>query len=267
MRIDRAHLSAVPYNSTPSELLKALHAEAGLICFAGAGGKKSTLYHLASAHPGRIGITSTVLTPPFPTRLAAFEVVAEEGEIGPAVVKAAAGRRIVAFATPSVKRNRLGGLSPSQVAEIHRAAGFDITLIKCDGARGRWMKAPGEDEPAIPERADTVIPVISARAIGQPLSERIAHRMERVAAITGARAGDLITPRHVARLLASEQGAMKGVGAATVVPLINMVDDAKLERFARYTARQALELTDRFERVVLTCMRRVDPIVDIVGSC
>ena len=51
---------------------------------------------------------------------------------------------------------------------------------------------------------------------------------------------------HIARLLASEQGLLKGVGAAQVVPVINMVDDSRYEASALEAAHAALALTLRF---------------------
>ena len=71
----------------------------------------------------------------------------------------------------------------------------------------------------------TVLALVSAKIFGQPLTEAVAHRPERVAAVIGARPGDLVTPEHVARLLTSERGALQGVGSATVIAIINMVDD------------------------------------------
>ncbi|MGH8501998.1 MAG: selenium cofactor biosynthesis protein YqeC [Gammaproteobacteria bacterium] len=246
-------------------LVEALCAQRGMICVVGAGGKKTTLYRLAAAHGGRIGITSTVLTPPFPDHLQAVKIIADEQHIASSVVEAARAERAVAFALPQVKRERLGGVSCTQILRIHAAARFDVTLIKADGARGRRIKAPGPDEPLIPQGASTVIPVVSARAMGRPLSERIAHRVARITAITGARPGETITPEHVARLLASEHGALKNAGLATVVPLINMVDDASLEAAAREAAELALSLCEgRFQRVVLANMRRTDAVIAVI---
>ena len=54
----------------------------------------------------------------------------------------------------------------------------------------RWLKAPRDDEPVLPEGVATVLPVVSIRALGQPLEPTIAHRIERVAAVTGAALGE-----------------------------------------------------------------------------
>src|SRR5680860_150121 len=246
-------------------LVEALCATRGIICVVGAGGKKSTLYRLAAEHDGRVGITSTVVIPPFPDTLTGVRVIAQESALTSAVIEAARHERTVAFALPMVKYERLGAVAPAQITQIHAAAHFDVTLVKCDGARGRLIKAPGPEEPLIPAGAATVIPIVSARAIGKRLSERIAHRLTHITAITGARPGDLITPMHVARLLASPNGALKNVCEANVVPVINMVDNAKLETAAREAAEIALDLCDPMQRVVLTRMRLPAPIIDIVA--
>lgn len=247
------------------DLIEIFGAQSGLVCLVGAGGKKTTVYRLAAAHPGSVGVTSTVHIPPFPKTLEAHVVIAHSDDLVAAVVDAASQHRVIAFAQPSIKYGRFAGLEPSRITEIHHHAGFEVTLIKADGARSRWIKAPNADEPQLPNGVTTVIPVVSARVIGHPLSERLAHRVDRVAAITGVRAGEPITPMHVARLLTHAEGALKAVGLARVVPLINMVDDAERQRLAREVAEQALALSERFDHVVLACMRRADPIVDIVA--
>lgn len=247
-----------------ADLLDVLAARKGLVCAVGAGGKKSLLYRLAMLHPGRVALTSTVLIPPFPPGLEACVIVAEADSLAPAVVEAAAQRRRVAFAQPSPKRARLGGVPGTTVREIHTLAGFDVTLVKADGARSRWVKAPDADEPQIPEGADTVIPVVSARALGTPLSESIAHHVPAIVNITGAVPEEPLEPIHLARLLASEEGLLKGAGHARVIPVINMVDGPAQEALARRTAELALELSQRFELVVLACLRRAEALVGVV---
>jgi probable selenium-dependent hydroxylase accessory protein YqeC len=171
----------------------------------------------------------------------------------------------VAYACPSSKPGRHAGAAPATVRAIHDAAGFDATLVKADGARMRWIKAPAADEPMLVPGVDIVIPVLSARAIGEPLSERVAHRVDRVAAVTGVAPGETLTPEAVGRLLASEQGSLHGTAGARVAPLINMVDNDDKEELARAAAGAAIAMTSRFDRVVLCCLRRPgQPVVAVV---
>jgi probable selenium-dependent hydroxylase accessory protein YqeC len=82
--------------------------------------------------------------------------------------------------------------------------------------------------------------------------------------VTGAQPGEPLTPAHVARLLTSEHGALQGVGSATVVPIINMVDDEAKRGSARAAARQALAGSNRLARVVLASMTATDPLIEVL---
>jgi probable selenium-dependent hydroxylase accessory protein YqeC len=246
------------------ELLDALQARRGIVCAVGAGGKKTALYGLACLNPGRVRLTATVVTVPVPARFRDREIVSEESGLLGAVVSAAPTWRRIAFARPIDKPDRLGGIGFDLLREIHEAAGFEATYVKADGARMRLIKAPDSREPVIPPFATTVLPVVPARVLGQPLPEKMAHRAERVAAVTGASLGRPITPLHVARLLASPEGSLRGIGQASVVPVVNMVDGETELAGATEAADIALELSSRFDRVVLTRMTAPDPLVRIV---
>jgi probable selenium-dependent hydroxylase accessory protein YqeC len=245
-------------------LLDALQAHEGIVCAVGAGGKKSVLYQLAREHPGRLALTATVHTTEFPADLGVDQVIDEDASLR-ARVLAADPSRSVAYACPSSKPGRHAGASPATIRAIHDAGIFAATFVKADGARMRWIKAPEADEPILVPGADTVIPVVSARAIGEPLSERVAHRIDRVAEVTGTAPGELLTPEAVGRLLASEHGALQHAGSARVAPVINMVDNRNKEELARAAAAAAIAMTSRFDRVVLCCLRRPeDPVVAVV---
>jgi len=249
-------------------LLDVLAARRGVICAVGAGGKKTTLQRLAEAHlaagTARIGLTCTVLSARPSSRLAAERLVAEPAVLETEVPLAAARHRLLAYAAPSEKPGRLGGLEPRLIAALHRRGEFTVSLIKADGARMRWIKAPRDDEPVLPPDPTTVLYLVSAKALGQPLDAAIAHRPERVAIVTGAAFGERLLPVHVARLLASPQGALQAAGDAMLVPIINMVDDPARRAGARAAAELALGLTARFDRVVLTAMTAAEPVVEVV---
>jgi probable selenium-dependent hydroxylase accessory protein YqeC len=249
-------------------LLDALAARRGLICVVGAGGKKTTLHRLVEAHlaagTARVALTCSVAMAP-PPRWLGDPVIAEGAELRDALDQLGRDRRLVVYAQPPPKPGRIGGVPPEDLARLHDAGGFDATLIKADGARMRWIKAPGPGEPVLPPGVATVLPLVSARVFGRPLSEATAHRPERVAAVTGARPGEVVTPEHVGRLLSSEHGALQGVGkATTVVPIINMVDDQTRREAARAAARLALATSSRLAQVVLASMIAPDPVVEVV---
>jgi len=245
------------------DLFKARH---GVVCAVGAGGKKSTLYALTRAHPGRHAITTTVFMAYFPADLDADVVVDAPAALARRVCTADARR--VAYACPGDKDGRHGAVAPELVRRLHDECAFETTFVKADGARMRWIKAPREDEPVLPPGPlACVIPVLSARVLGERLSDRIAHRLDRVTAVTGLREGQLVEPVHLAALLTHPEGVTKGSGRAPLVPVINMVDDPARAAAARRAAELALEQDARLTHVVLATMRRIDdPIVDVVGN-
>ena len=222
-------------------LVDALEVRYGIVCAVGAGGKKSVLYQLVREHSGRVALTATVHTTEFPADLGMQQIIDDDANLQHRVAAADAAR-CVAYACPSSKPGRHAGAAPETIRAIHDAGGFVATYVKADGARMRWIKAPSSDEPLVVPGADTVIPVVSARAIGEPL-----------------------TPEAVGRLLASEQGSLQCTAGARVAPVINMVDNEQQEKMARAAASAALAMTSRFDRVVLCCLRRPEgPVVAMV---
>ena len=248
-----------------ADLLELLGAGEGVVCATGAGGKKSVLFAIAARHAGRVAFTTTVRTLPPPAALGGQVILAAEDRLE-AELRELGAQPFVAYACPGDKPGRLAGVPGGRITALHQALGFDLTLVKADGARMRWVKAPAPDEPVLPPGTTTLLPVLSARALGEPLGERIAHRVERIAAIAGIAPGEKFTPACAARLLASEQGLLKDAGDARVVPVINMVDDAEKLALASAAAEAALELTQRFDRVVLMRLNRPEPVVAVIGA-
>jgi probable selenium-dependent hydroxylase accessory protein YqeC len=247
-------------------LIDALGAHSGIVCAVGAGGKKSVLYQLAREHPGRFALTATVHTTIFPDDLPVESVIDDDPALRERVLSVDASRS-VAYACPSIKPGRYAGVPAESIRPLHDDGGFEATFVKADGARMRWIKSPAEGEPVLADGVDLVIPVVSARAIGESLSERVAHRIDRVAAITGVAPGEILTPEAVGRLLASAEGSLKGTAGKRVAPLINMVDNDFQEELARAAAEAAIAMTSRFDSVVLCCLRRPGrPVVTVVAG-
>ena len=241
-------------------LMQALGRDKGVICLVGAGGKKSCMYHLAATHPGRVLLTSTAHMYPYQAkkidRLIEWEEHGGDFEV-------AESERVIALASKTDTPKRIGGIALEDLAAALKKHAFDLCVIKGDGARARWIKAPAEHEPLIPPFTDVVIPIVSIKAIGRPLDERTAHRPENIAELVGNHTGDLITAAAVSRLLSHADGALKGTEQFEVVPLINMVDNMRLLNLARKVATQALAGTDRYDRVLLASMK-IGEIRDIV---
>ena len=251
-------------NMTDDEILDLFQARSGVICAVGAGGKKSTLYNLVARHPGRVALTATVFTARFPEHLGLTSVIAEESQLPVRLASLAETQRI-GFAAPSGKPGRYAGIETALVSQLHADTRREATFVKADGARMRFIKAPREGEPVLPRDCSTLICVSSARALGMPLTDKIAHRLEHLTAVTGLQIGAVVEPRHLARLLVSDAGLLRDSAGRAVVPVINMIDDAEKEKLAREAARIALAASDRFDKVILASMRTTEqPVVAVV---
>lgn len=251
--------------TAPADLLDIFNARSGIVCAVGAGGKKSVLYRLLQAHPGRAAFTSSVFTHPFPGDFPFPVVMAERDRIVDRALQAGAAHPRIAYVCPSDKPKRYAGLEPGQIGDCHVRGRFEVTLVKADGARMRLLKAPADDEPNIVPGATTVLGLVSVRVVGLPLTPQHTHRPERIAAITGAHPGEPVTAEHVARLVAAEDGLFKGSAGAHRVPVINMADRPELVHVAREIAHRALELGARYDRVVITSMRASTLVQDVVA--
>jgi probable selenium-dependent hydroxylase accessory protein YqeC len=230
----------------PVNLASALRAE-GVVSVVGAGGKKTTMYALAERIE-RAVVTATVRIPIFDEHVETIRVTED-----PIAAIETTENWPVGVVPEREREDRYLGYDPAVIDELAAEADVDAILVKADGARMRRFKAPDDREPQLPRHADTVVPVASARVVGKPLTDEFVHRVDRVAALTGLEPGDEIRPVDVATVLADGRGGLKDVPAdATVVPLLNMVDDDRLESIARDVATKLLE------RVVET-----DPEVDV----
>jgi probable selenium-dependent hydroxylase accessory protein YqeC len=244
-----------------TSLLEALPADdADCTCFVGAGGKKTTMYALADRLE-RAVVTATVRIPPFDDRVGTLAVgddpasaVADAGP-GDWPVGVVAGR--------DDGRDRYLGYDTAAVDALVDAVDAPV-VVKADGARSRWLTAPNDREPQLPARADLVVPVASARVVGEPLAAERVHRPELVGRVAGCAVGETLTADHVATLLSSTEGGLKAVPeGATVRPLVNMVDGPSEERAARDVAEHVAS-DPRVDAVVLARMLDDDPVVDVV---
>ena len=217
------------------DLARALGVERGLTCVVGAGGKKTALYALAR-QLDRAVLTATVRIPLFDREVSAVHTVNDP--------VAALSERTGGWPlglVPEREGSRYLGYEP-EIVDALAAAHDGPVLVKADGARTREFKAPGQNEPQIPVGTDVVVPVASVDVVARPLSEEHVHRPDRVAELTGLERGDPVTPEAVANVLAHPDGGLKGVPrGASVVPVLNKVDDATDEAVARTIAARLFE--------------------------
>jgi probable selenium-dependent hydroxylase accessory protein YqeC len=205
-----------------------------LIAIVGAGGKTTTMYTLASelAQRGKhiITTTTTQIFYPEPGETDTLIVASETDTLLETIEEAWQHYHRVTVAGTVLRTEKLAGLRPEQPNELLVKSGADVVIVEADGARHRMIKAPAEHEPVIPLQTKVALLLMSAEAINQPLSDRIAHRAELVAKVTGIQMGDVLSPDVIARLIVSEQGLLKHIPrAATVYLLVTHASMARRE--------------------------------------
>ncbi|RYJ14593.1 putative selenium-dependent hydroxylase accessory protein YqeC [Halogeometricum borinquense] len=232
--------------------------DASVLAVVGAGGKKTLLYRLASVLSDAI-VTATVRIPIFDSHVESVVVTDD-----PVSAAADTGTRPLGLVPERERPDRYRGYDPAVVDEL-AAAGETPLLVKADGARNRLFKAPGENEPQIPDAATVVSPIAAARVVGESLTEEAVHRPERVAELTDCAPGETIRPEHVASVVADASGGLKGVPqASSVIPVVNMADTSELEAVGREIATGVLDRAPSVSRVLVTRLNRDESVVEVV---
>lgn len=241
-------------------LLDQLQAREGIVCFAGAGGKKTSMVHLAALHDGRVGLTNTIKVPFRLKRESDDLMPLDDGTDVDSALATFAGRRIVGYAGPKTRSFRLEGIAPETIAAIHQAGGFDATYVKVDGARMRLAKGHKPDEPILVPGTTTVLLFASVHVVGRTLDDETVHHPDIFADLAGAALGEVITAKHVATALAHQIATIGARTSALVVPVINMADDEALVAAAREVANQVWQDTPAIERLAITSMIQPEPL-------
>lgn len=256
--------SAEPAATGPG-LRERLGLDGGVIAAAGAGGKKTVLYALAGQFGGRVGMTTTVNCSRPPANWDGEVIVAPESALMDELRRRPRPGSKTFFAVPGKRDELVSGVTPAFVATLRSEALFDVLLVKADGARRRLIKAPGAGEPNYPPCTDLVLYLVSAHAFGRTPASGIAHREDELATVADLAGKTAVEPEHVARLLSSESGALKGLAEETrLVPVINRADTPLRRRLALEAARLALARSSRFDTVLVGCMGENPPEFETV---
>lgn len=144
----------------------------------------------------------------------------------------------------SERRMKLSGFMPSEI--VHFTLGNALTLIEADGARRLPIKAPGPDEPVLPENLDAVLGVVGLDALGAPLNQTHAFRPEALSHICSLQIGEKITAEAVGKLCAHPDGLFhKAEEVARKWIVINKADmETSLEKLDK-TAYTIWELAGK----------------------
>lgn len=211
-----------------------------VVAFVGAGGKTTAMFNLAREFDFPSIVTTT-------TKLGLEQIKLGDKHInldGDLPDGSDFGDEKVTVVTDRMNANRTRwqGLDDLQISRLRNVAGVlsRALLIEADGAKTLPLKAPGEDEPIIPDFVDQVIVVAGLGAVGNFLDEGNVFRPALYSELSGQEKGQPVSLESIARMLINPMGGLKGIpenakrtvilNHADLVPL----NDSELAMFRNY---------------------------------
>ena len=180
--------------------------------------------------------------------------------------------RVLALSGSAAEPEKMQGLPVDTVCRLARLASVQAVVVEADGSRERPLKAPADHEPVIPPCATDVIHVVGLSALGKPLHSDWVHRPERVASLTGLRAGDPITTEAVAQLVVHRDGGLKGhpSGARSWLYLNLMgketdADKRAARQIARAVLRHPVSGGQGYLAVLIGSAAGAEPVLEVHG--
>jgi molybdenum cofactor cytidylyltransferase len=236
------------------------------VAFVGGGGKTTAMFRLAAelANRGQHVITTTT------TRLGADQLALAPihlclDQAEPKALEEALNqnRHVLVTGPIDPALGKATGVPAGQLKKWSTIPNLAAILIEADGAQQRPFKAPAEHEPAIPTFTSLVVIVVGLDALGQPLGDSVAHRPERVAALTGLALGQAITPEIIGRVIVHPLGGLKNVPAgALLCVLLNKAETPHRLAQARTLAARLLQ-HPIIKSVLIGSVRADDPIHEL----
>jgi len=233
------------------------------VALVGSGGKTTALFQLARQLPPPVILSASAHLHVDQIPLADSHWIANS----PADLRELESRlQGVVLVSGPVEGTRTTGLdAPSMewLRAVCERRGLPL-LIEADGSRQRPLKAPGSDEPPIPEFVQTVVVTAGLSGLGQPLGEAFVHRPRAFARLSRLHPGDPITPQVLARVLAHPRGGLKNIPPqARRLALLNQADTPELQAQAKTLAEQLLPA---YQAVIIASLDPQASILDPQAS-
>jgi probable selenium-dependent hydroxylase accessory protein YqeC len=241
-----------------------------VISLVGAGGKTTLMFHLAKelVLSGKkvVTTTTTKIVEPNLGETSSLFVDPDEGKIKDFVWRHLDQYFHITVARERLESGKLMGISPNLVNGLWGSHGIDAILIEADGAAGRPVKAPRENEPVIPTSTTLVVAILGVDGMARELNEETVFQPERVSKITGIPVGERLTDEAMAILMTHSEGIFKGAPSSSrVVAFLNKVDIPDGIAKARSIAQKILNKKHRqIERIVLGQLRREPPVAEVI---
>jgi probable selenium-dependent hydroxylase accessory protein YqeC len=240
-----------------------------VISLVGAGGKTTLMFRLAKELflGGRnvVTTTTTKILEPTSEETNFLFIDPDEEKIKDFVQGHLDQYRHITLAQEKLESGKLKGVSPNLVIELSRSPGADMIIIEADGAAGRPIKAPRENEPVIPSNTTLVVAILGVDGLENELNVENVFQPERVSKITGIPIGARLTEEAIALLMTHPEGIFKGnPPLSRVVAFLNKVDIPNGRDKAKSIAQKIFKRRHRqIERVVLGQLKSESPVVGV----
>ncbi len=218
------------------------------IAFVGAGGKTTSMFHLARELQQRDSKLPVIVTTT--THLGEWQVSLADQHIAADTVDDLDNHRfqgVTLITGPTGQDNRAAGISNELLYKLRfesQRLGSPL-LIEADGARQKLLKAPDIHEPAIPDFVEAVIVVANLAALDKPLTNEFVHRPEIFSELSGLKTGSPITSDAIAQVLTHPNGGLKNIPSqARHVVLLTQADTSQLQSIGGKMAREILKHFD-----------------------
>jgi len=228
--------------------------KAPVVSFVGAGGKTSTLFQLAkelqSNSNGPVYVTAT-------THLGKWQTSQANAHIRATVLDDLKDlpSEGITLITGGYDKNRTQPINREILNWLHDRSSLNNIplLIEADGSRQKAAKAPGNDEPPIPEFSDTVVVLSGLSVLGKPLTAEFVHRPELFSQLSEAQLNTPITPETLIKVLTHAQGGLKNIPThARRIAFLNQADSPNLQSVG---GRMAQELLGYFDSVLVVSLQ------------
>lgn len=194
----------LPFTKIPSIL-----PDFPVISIAGAGGKTTLMFSLASILAGPVVTTTT-------TKVGEKQIKAADQHLTLSSFPPEKPKKII-WVTSSLQpvNNKIIGLDfpeYAQLVDICRSLNWPL-IAETDGAAQRHLKAPAAHEPVIPEESNVCFYLVGLDVLNQPMNNIHVHRPEIFSAITELASEKPISADAIAKLIDHPHGGLKNTPA------------------------------------------------------
>lgn len=241
-----------------------------MISLVGAGGKTTLMFRLAKELflNGKkvVTTTTTKILEPTPGETGSLFIDPDEEKIKDFVWRHLDQYHHITVALERLGSGKLKGISPNLVKGLWSSHGIDTIIIEADGAAGRPVKAPRENEPVIPTNTTLVVAILGVDGMEMELNEENVFQPERVSKITGIPIGERLTDEAMAILMTHPEGIFKGTPSSSrVIAFLNKVDIPNGVVKAKSIGQKIFEKKHRqIERIVLGQLKNEPPVAEVI---